>query len=226
MTWRLRLRCLLPALALLVGAAGLPANSNAATAAAAPCRPLVLVLAPSLNAAAVEQAWASGEPRDEVPATLEWRRCDGRVIDRLVLDGALARLDPRALRGAPVHSVLVTVDLTAPAGSNSGPLTDVIELRGEHLVRAQAASPDGASIDIRLSATGKAAWRRALRGGRDELLAVSCRPTAGGFVMRWRRFVATREGWRMVEREAPGFWESDQPFPPEKAFPSSKAIGR
>jgi len=218
MTWRLSLPPLLLVAALLASGAGSPA-----TAVAAPCRRLVLVLDPPLSPAAVEQAWASGAPRTEGPAALELRRCDGRLLDRLVLDGPLARLDPRPLRGAPVHSVLVTVDLTAPAGSTSGPLTDVIELRGDQLRRAQAMPPGGAPIEIRFPATGKAAWRRTPRGGRDELLALSCFPVAGGFVTRWRRFVATRNGWRVVEREAPGFWESDQPFPPAKAFPGGQA---
>jgi hypothetical protein len=102
-------------------------------------------------------------------------------------------------------------------------LTDVIEIRGEHLRRAQAMAFKGGSIGIRLPATGKAAWRRVARGGRDELLAVSCLPVDGGFVTRWRRFVAGRTGWRVVEREATGLWESDQPFPPAKAFPWGKA---
>lgn len=226
MTSRLLSKRLLLVAAFFVGMANQPATANTTPARGAPCRQIVLVLDPQLSRAAVDRAWASGEPRDENPAALELRRCDGSVVDRLVLDAPLARLDPRPLRGAPVHSVLVTVDLTAPAGSTSGPLTDVIELRGDHLQRAQAMPLEGAAIDIRLPATGKAAWQRTIRGRRDELLALSCSPLAGGFVTRWRRFVTTPTGWRVFEREAPGLWESDQPFPPAKAFPKVKADGR
>ena len=124
------------------------------------CMALRVVLDSRLNAATVEQEWGSGNPRSEAPATLELVGCNGLVLDRFALDAPLAQLDPVPLRGAPHPTFLVSTDLTVEAGSYNGPLTIPVQVVREKLVVATAQSPDKGMQPIRLSLTGKSAWKR------------------------------------------------------------------
>jgi hypothetical protein len=192
--------------------------ASAGPASGPACPSVALQLDPRLTATEVDRAWATGEDRSETPAVLELRGCKGELFDRMVLDAPLARLDRTPLRGPAVPTYLVTVDLTAPAGSYSGPLTLAVEVLRRRLHRAEASAGGGAREPIRLAATGKAAWKKTFHAGNDELLAVSCQPRDGGFVVTYRRFQPGRTGWRLRQRSETGFWESDQEFPPPERF--------
>jgi hypothetical protein len=203
-------------IALLCVSSGASANEGADVG----CKRLELTLDPGLSPAIVEQAWASGEPRAEAAAVLELRGCNGEKLDRLTLDGPLAKLDSSPLRGAPRPTYLVSVDLTQPAGSYNGPLSFPVEVSDGRLHRVAARASNGTRELIRLGATGKAAWKRLRVRGVDELLFVSCQPEGGDFVIFYRRYRPTASGWKVGVRSEPGFWESDQPFPALRAFSS------
>lgn len=191
-----------------------------ARAADPPCPRLRLVLDPALDRQTLERDWASGKPRSEKAAVLELLSCKGRLLDRLQLDSALAKLDPLPLRGAPAPTWLVTVDLSTEAGSYNGPLTIPVQiLGGRQLVPAQALGPNGRRQQINLALTGKAAWKRVPVKRAEDLLTVSCQPGEGGFVTSYRRYHPSRRGWRFSERRRSEFRESDAEFPPLHAFP-------
>ena len=77
-------------------------TSLADTAIKPGCQRLELVLAKTLTPAAVDTEWANGNTRNDEPAVLELRGCQGELRDRLVLASSLAKLDPRPLRGTAV----------------------------------------------------------------------------------------------------------------------------
>ncbi len=193
--------------------------ARAADDGKAHCPQVALILDARLDAKKVEQGWGSGAARDEANAVLALRDCSGNIVDRVALSAPLARLDAEPVRGAPVPTYLVTVDATAEAGSYNGPLTQPFEVRGSKLQPVSARDTTGKAAPIRLALTGKAAWKRAPIGDKDDLLSVSCQPMNNDFVTTYRRYHPTAEGWRLSEREEKGLWESDGEFPPIRSFP-------
>ena len=191
----------------------------AADAAGPGCDRLTLVLDPRLTTAVVDQRWASGESSTEAAANLELRGCKGELLDRMQLDGPLARVDRHPLRGTNAPTYLVTVDLTAPMGSYSGPLSVPVQVINHKLQRADATTSDGRIEPINLPLTGKAAWKKISIGTTDDLLAVNCQPQANGFVTTFRRYHSTRHGWQVRMRSEPILWESDGAFPKARRFP-------
>jgi hypothetical protein len=198
---------------------GIGSTAFAANEVALGCSRLRLLLDPRLSPAIVEREWASGSPRPETRAVLELRGCKGQLLDQLTLEAPLARLDPAPLRGAPAPTYLVSVDLTAEAGSYNGPLTIPIQVVDNHLTPAVARTPDGRLDPIRLALTGKAAWKKAPLLKVDDLLSVSCQPKDQGFVTLYRRYHPTRQGWQEKMRSEAGMWESDGGFPETRLFP-------
>lgn len=183
------------------------------------CSRLRLLLDARLSPAIVEREWASGSPRPEAPAVLELRGCKDQLLDRLILEAPLARLDGAPLRGAPAPTYLVSVDLTAEAGSYNGPLTLPIQVVRNHLTPAVARTPDGRLEPIRLALTGKAAWKKAPLRKVDDLLSVSAQPKDQGFITLYRRYHPTRRGWQVKTLTKSGMWESDGKFPETSLFP-------
>lgn len=183
------------------------------------CKRLSLVLPPGLSPSVVNREWASGISRSEEPAVLQLRGCKGQLLDQIILDAPLARLDPAPLCGAPAPTYLVSVDLTQAAGSYNGPLTFPVQVVNNHLQRVGALADDGHMEPIHLSITGKATWKKISTKGADNFLSVSCQPQDNNFVTFFRRYYPTRNGWRIRTRSAPGLWESDGEFPEIKRFP-------
>ena len=183
------------------------------------CNSLKLVLDPRITPIELERQWASGESAADTPAVLELYGCQGELLDRLTLAAPLAKLDPTPLLGTQLPTVLVTVDLTAPAGSYNGPLTLPIQIDKNRLTRAKARTRHGRREPIELALTGKAAWKKVARHGADHLLSVRCEPHGDHFVISYRRYRPTRHGWQVHGRSDPGFWESDSEFPAQESFP-------
>lgn len=191
----------------------------AAARPAADCDRLALVLDARLTPEILQRDWATGADHAEDDAVLELRGCHGELLDRLELAGPLATLDPVRLRGTRLPTWLATADLTAPAGSTSGPLTVPVEVVAHRLRVARARGPGSALAPIHLAATGKAAWRRVPAGKVDDLIEVRSEHDGDGFITTWRRYHLTPQGWRWTQRRAAGLWESDGDFPATAEFP-------
>jgi hypothetical protein len=205
---------------------GIGSTALAASEVRLGCTRFRLLLDARLSPAIVDREWASGSQRPEAPAVLELRGCQGQLLDRLILEAPLARLDPAALRGAPAPTYLVSVDLTAEAGSYNGPLTIPIQVVHNHLMPAVARTPDGRLEPIRLALTGKAAWKKAPVRKVDDLLSVSSQPKDQGFITFYRRYHPTRRGWQVKVRSEAGMWESDGEFPETRLFPLNAVVGK
>jgi hypothetical protein len=188
--------------------------ANAGGVAHIGCEQLRIVLTPPLTQAVVDEDWESGTPHGEAPASLNLYGCGGQLLDRLALAAPLARLDATPLRnpGGPVF--LVSADLTAPAGSYSGPLTIPVLVTHDRLQpMADQTSP------IQLAETEKSSWEKAGDGAEDDLLMVNCAVQNGQFTIFYRRYRPTSSGWRVTLRETKGYWEADAGFPPLADFP-------
>ncbi|CAN7267515.1 hypothetical protein LJR129_001227 [Acidovorax sp. LjRoot129] len=183
------------------------------------CKSVQLVLDERVTPSELDRLWASGEPASGGPAALQLRGCHGELLDSLTLESPLAKLDRTPLRGVRVPTLLVTVDLTAPAGSYSGPLTKPVQVDGNRLIHAQARGVDGRLVPIVLAHTGKAAWKKVRIRGADQLLAVRSEPQDGDFTTSFHRYAPGPQGWRMQVRSQPGLWESDGEFPSRRSFP-------
>ena len=183
------------------------------------CKHLRIVLDARLSPDVVKQEWGSGNPLSEAPATLELVGCEGQLLERFVLEAPLAQLDPMPVRGAPNPTYLVSADLTTEAGSYNGPLTIPIQVVRDHLVAAAARFTDKRIEPIRLTLTGKSAWRRVSNRNVDDLLLVSCQPKGQSFVTFYSRFFPSRQGWKVKVRTRDGLWESDGEFPSRNLFP-------
>lgn len=183
------------------------------------CDHLKVVLAPELSPNIVEREWASGESSSQTLAVLELRGCKDQLLDHLTLDAPLAKLDSTQLRGTSVPTYLVTVDLTATAGSYNGPLTLPVQIVNHHLQLAVAITPDGHIEPIHLAMTGKAAWKKFSIKGIDNLLSISSQPQNNSFITFYRRYHPTHNGWQVYVRTYPELWESDVEFPETKRFP-------
>lgn len=178
------------------------------------CKHLRVVLNPDM----VEQEWASGNPRTESPATLELVGCNGQLLDRFILAAPFAQLDPVPVHGAPNPTYLVSTDLTAEAGSYNGPLTIPVQIVHDHLVAAVARLTDKRIDPIRLTLTGKSAWRRVLNRNAEDLFLVNCQPKGKGFVTFYRHYFISHKEWKVTMSSQNGLWESDGEFPSRKLF--------
>jgi len=183
------------------------------------CKHLRIVLDARLNPDTVEREWASGVSRTEAPAALELVGCAGQLLDRIVLEAPLAKIDPVPVRGTRNPTYLVSADLTVEAGSYNGPLTIPVQVVGDHLVAAVARFADQRVEPIRLTLTGKSAWKRVSRRNAEDLLLVSCQPKGSGFVTSYRRYSPARQAWKVKVLTRDGLWESDGDFPSRHLFP-------
>jgi len=194
---------------------------NAAEPATVGCKTVKLVLDERVTPSELDRLWASGETlATDVYAVLQLHGCNGELLDSRTLEAPLAKLDPAPLRGVRPMTVLVTVDLTAPMGSYSGPLTRPFQIDGNRLTPAQARAADGRMQPVALAQTGKAGWKKVTVRGADQFLVVRSEPHQDGqFTTRFRRYVPGPQGWRVLERSQPGLWESDGEFPARRSFP-------
>ncbi|GKT02360.1 hypothetical protein AVKW3434_23245 [Acidovorax sp. SUPP3434] len=207
---------------LMLVAASFAAHSlvHAGESVAVGCQSVRLVLDDGVTPGELERLWASGEsPATSAPAILELHGCRGEWLDSHTLEAPLARLDPAPLLGVHPPTVLVTVDLTAPGGSYSGPLTRPFQVVGNRLAPVQARAADGRMEPIVLAQTGKAAWKKVRVRGADQFLAVHSEPLDGRFTTHFRRYAPGPQGWRVQDRSQPGLWESDSEFPARRSFP-------
>lgn len=120
------------------------------------------------------------------------------------------------------------MDLSAGLGSYSGPYARLAEpdVRGFGWLTADSAGV--AEDTITLVSTLKTAWRTAPRtdGRGQDLLMILCRPDFSApdtvparFVLTFKRFTFSGQRWELRQRQTPGCYESDEPFPPANRFP-------
>jgi hypothetical protein len=140
----------------------------------------------------------------------------------------LADLAVVRLYGSERRTYLFTVDLSAGVGSYSGPFTRLAEPDSQGFGWLLADSARMGDT-ITLVSTLKTAWRVMPRadGRGQDLLMVLCRPDMSApdslkprFLLTFKRYTFDGQRWGLRQRQQPGCYESDEPFPAAANFPS------
>lgn len=160
------------------------------------------------------------------PRNAELRIADtqGHILASEPLERPLARIEPETLP-AKKQTLLVTVDYSAGFGSYAGPTTFLLQLDGPRFEWVQATSEGAkAIVKIALARTLKSDWKLSPSESGQDILSFYCRPAdsgaSGDFELHYVRYHFDAEkGWLRYERVKKGLWESDNAFPPRKAFP-------
>jgi hypothetical protein len=162
------------------------------------------------------------------PAIVRLISATGKELGRLPLERATANLARLAITRRD-SVVAVTVDLSADAGSYSGPLVRFLDADGTRLRWTQVFDDaTGRFSELDLPTTLKTAWRIDAAGERAEILLVACRPDldhpaandgSAPFVVTYSRFYMVRGQWHKVDRRVAGFWENEGEFPARSLFP-------
>lgn len=169
-----------------------------------------------------------GDPRHAPlrPAMLQLVDANGKVLATHRLERPLASLAIAKLYANGRRSYALTVDLSADAGSYSGPYTRFAEPDADGfgwLTADSAGVPD----TITMVSTMKTAWKsvHAAKDPNTELLMVRCRPDLAAprdsvaFTLTFERFTFDGSRWHLLARSEPGCYEADDPFPPLSKFP-------
>ncbi|HEY4304975.1 MAG TPA: hypothetical protein VGM82_10940 [Gemmatimonadaceae bacterium] len=152
---------------------------------------------------------------------------DTTLLERPIADVMLVIHDPAASRR--VYGV--SVDLSAEAGSYSGPYVRLLDQRSRRFdwLRARD-SISGQTDELHLVTTLKTGWQVASEpdGSQSEILVVACRPTfadaksgtTDGFQVEYDRYTFVGDTLERHRRTQRGCWESDAgSFPPRSRFP-------
>lgn len=154
-------------------------------------------------------------------AKLQIRSEAGQLVSERILGVALAQIQEVNFDGENNRTFLLTVDSSVGFGSDAGLETTLLQIH-DGTFRGVFAEAEGTrkSEPFRLVKTLKADWKMVSSSEKPEILSFSCRPAQdGSFVVVYVRYYFERGEWFAKQRERPGFWESDQGFPPRSEFP-------
>lgn len=163
------------------------------------------------------------------PAVLRLVDAGGHVVAARTLERPVAELGGAGLygnNGRDRRSYTLTVDLSAGAGSYSGPYTRFVD-PDEHGFNWLLVDSAGVADTLTMVSTLKTRWA-ILRDQTDpyaQFLMVRCRPDINApvhsvaFLTTFERITFDGTHWRLHARSEPGCYESDEPFPPRSKFP-------
>lgn len=146
---------------------------------------------------------------------------NGKTITERDLETPLAKLKAWNAASIPHEIFLLSQDYSAGIGSYNGPVTTLLKVSdsGFHDIEALNVGSQQKQT-IRLMKSLKSDWQARDRGNGGEILSVSCKPGKdGSFVIEYIRYCLDKGQWLAYKREAPGIWESDEPFPDRSEFP-------
>ncbi len=162
-------------------------------------------------------------------AVLRLKDEHGKIVAKTELEREQARIRFERLRPGR-RAILVTTDLSAGAGSYSGPVTELLNVTAGRLKTVTAKNAEsGLSEPIRLMSTLKTAWKLVPTAGsqtkQKDILMVACRPDfdaedANDFFVTYARYHWDGKGWIVLIRKVHGLWEDDNGFPALDQFPS------
>jgi hypothetical protein len=161
------------------------------------------------------------------PAVLRLRDAHQQIVAETTFERELVRIRIEGLHPGR-RTILATTDLSAGFGSYSGPVTELLEVRGGKLETITARDAQSGAIQpIHLASTLKTAWKlvpaAASNSSTKDILEVACRPNFDlkdtKFFLTYTRYHWDGSGWVAFTRKVHGFWESDNSFPPLERFP-------
>jgi hypothetical protein len=168
------------------------------------------------------------------PALLRLLDARGDAIAERVAERPLADLSMMQLHDSASESrttYFFTIDLSAGAGSYSGPYTMLAEPTSRGFGWLVATDSIGNHADtVRLVSTLKSSWKVVPHAGgqSEDILMLRCRPDFSspsrnppGFQLIFDRFSLERARWVRHTRVERGYWENEDStaFPPRAKFP-------
>jgi hypothetical protein len=164
------------------------------------------------------------------PALIRIITAAGRELDAAAVERPIAELTQidSVSEGRRLYGV--AIDLTAEAGSYSGPFVRLLNEGSRRLDWVRARDVESGQVEeVHLPTTLKTAWRvaKGTDGRGSDILVVACFPgpvSGGGDVTNNFRITYTRYSfedgeWRRYQRSIPGFWENEGEFPERSLFP-------
>lgn len=147
-----------------------------------------------------------------------------QVIAQQDLGYPLAEVSEAPLKGLPEPVYFLSIDMTAPMGTYSGPATQMLLPAKQQLTPLSFTGADGKSQPLTLAHTGKADWQVATpaSGGPDELLQVSSFMDGDGeddFTTRYQTYRYVDGQWQVTSSQKKGYWDMESEFPAREAFP-------
>jgi hypothetical protein len=185
---------------------GLTLALSTLNANARDCPKLSLTLARGLTEKILADNWGTGNSLAFENARLTLQGCNRNPIDSIQLSASLARID-QILRLRKDQVYVVTTDLSQPAGSYNGPLTEFYSVSNSHIERIDAAFSDDSRMPVRLSKTGKSDWKEEVRGGHTDFYYITCYLKNGKFFISHFHFRVNVGLWKGAVSIDPGFWE-------------------
>ncbi|WP_421548997.1 hypothetical protein [Pseudomonas sp. QD4] len=147
----------------------------------------------------------------------------GEVLAQKDLGYPLATVEKAPINGLPAPAFFLTIDMTAPMGSYSGPATEVLVPAQNQLDPLRYLAETGEKRPLVLAETGKAAWKvvPANDSATESIQQVSSAPAPQGedFVTTYRTYRYVDGQWQVASRQQPGYWENESEFPQPSAFP-------
>jgi len=147
----------------------------------------------------------------------------GETLAQKLLGYPLATVEKAPLNGLPSPAFFLTIDQTAPMGSYSGPVTEVLVPAQNRLDPVSYRTEAGERYPLVMAQTGKAAWQivPATSGATESIQQVSSAPSADSeeFVTTYRTYRLVDGQWQSTTREQAGYWDMENDFPQPSAFP-------
>lgn len=143
----------------------------------------------------------------------------GHVIAVESFAEPLATIETDYFYGTKFPTYLVSADYGVGVGSDNGPATTLVEIRGGKLIH----------IPIMFAQSLKNGWKivPASSGAGKEIETVHCQPNyqnpnwpaSSQFIVVFSSYRFTNGQWRQKSITKIGIWESDEGWPPRSAFP-------
>ncbi|WP_371920328.1 hypothetical protein [Pseudomonas sp. TKO14] len=147
----------------------------------------------------------------------------GEVLAQKSLGYPMATVEKAPLNGLPSPAFFLTIDQTAPMGSYSGPLTEVLTPEQSQLDPVLCQGEGGEKQPLVFAQTGKAAWQivPSDKGGTESIQQVSSASSMENeeFITTYRTFRYVDGQWTVASRQQAGYWDMESEFPEPALFP-------
>ncbi|MGC5701901.1 hypothetical protein J4P02_17000 [Pseudomonas sp. NFXW11] len=147
----------------------------------------------------------------------------GEVLAQKSLGYPLAKVEKAPLNGLPSPAFFLSIDMTAPMGSYSGPATEVLMPEQSQLDPVLCIGDGGEKRPLVFAQTGKAAWQivPSSEGGTESIQQVSSASSMENeeFITTYRTFRYIDGQWHVASRQQAGYWDMENEFPEPGLFP-------
>jgi len=135
---------------------------------------------------------------------------DSHTIQSLPLEKSYATINDKYIDGLHKRIFLVTQDFGIAFGSYNGPITQLLEVRGNSINWVKALNKNSnTNVQMSLLRSLKSAWN--FDPKTNDILQIRCRPSDSPetFVTYFSRYHYDDRGWTLITRSEPMYWEAE-----------------